>query len=463
METLFTPIMEKILPYMEWFEEKIDNMTEAQKLWVGGIVVSVGALASLLTSLAMLGLAWFGFTQMQFTMPKTLLKFSSILTFIPKTLAKIITKMTTMIGLQKGLSLVGLGGSSKGLAKGGLVGGLGIVGLLLSLPLLKKAWDENLYGIQDKVKNFKEWFKTVDWGEIWNNLITTMKETLSTITEILTVVYEEIVKWVMSVDWDKVWQNVLESAKSVFGKITEVLDKTLTIMTSWFKNMLDGFTIVLDGIKGMLDKMFSRTKGWYKRQDWDKNWESMFEWTTKIIGYMGTFVSNMFSSMKSKIKSTNWSEIFTSIFNITSKLLNIIARFAGILIGSLLSALIKFIKALPDITSMIWDVITGKKRAEAKFLESTGGIKGLLGEVGGEFLTGFKSGFTAFADGGIVTRPTAALIGEAGPEAVIPLNKMGGMGTTVHIHNPIVRNDGDINKIAEQVGRVLEDNRRRFR
>jgi hypothetical protein len=35
--------------------------------------------------------------------------------------------------------------------------------------------------------------------------------------------------------------------------------------------------------------------------------------------------------------------------------------------------------------------------------------------------------------GGIVTGPTAALIGEAGPEAVIPLDKMGGMGNTYNI------------------------------
>jgi phage-related minor tail protein len=32
------------------------------------------------------------------------------------------------------------------------------------------------------------------------------------------------------------------------------------------------------------------------------------------------------------------------------------------------------------------------------------------------------------ANGGIVTSPTLALIGEAGPEAVVPLGKGGGMG-----------------------------------
>jgi hypothetical protein len=37
------------------------------------------------------------------------------------------------------------------------------------------------------------------------------------------------------------------------------------------------------------------------------------------------------------------------------------------------------------------------------------------------------------ATGGIVTRPTQALIGEAGPEAVIPLSH-GGIGSTYNIN-----------------------------
>lgn len=37
------------------------------------------------------------------------------------------------------------------------------------------------------------------------------------------------------------------------------------------------------------------------------------------------------------------------------------------------------------------------------------------------------------ATGGIVTSPTMALIGEAGPEAVVPLDRMGGMGSTINI------------------------------
>ena len=38
------------------------------------------------------------------------------------------------------------------------------------------------------------------------------------------------------------------------------------------------------------------------------------------------------------------------------------------------------------------------------------------------------------ANGGIVQQPTLAVVGEAGPEAVVPLNKGAGMGTTNNFH-----------------------------
>jgi hypothetical protein len=67
--------------------------------------------------------------------------------------------------------------------------------------------------------------------------------------------------------------------------------------------------------------------------------------------------------------------------------------------------------------------------------------------------TGFGGGgggrfgaMLAMATGGIVTSPTAALIGEAGPEAVIPLDRMGSMGgSTINIVvNGSVTSEGDL-------------------
>lgn len=59
------------------------------------------------------------------------------------------------------------------------------------------------------------------------------------------------------------------------------------------------------------------------------------------------------------------------------------------------------------------------------------------------------------AEGGIVSSPTVALIGEAGPEAVVPLGKMGGQNVTININNPVVRNDADLAIIKQQVEQVL--------
>ena len=72
----------------------------------------------------------------------------------------------------------------------------------------------------------------------------------------------------------------------------------------------------------------------------------------------------------------------------------------------------------------------------AKTLVGTPGYAGMTaGQIEAERMRESGNRFSGpkMAAGGIVTRATTALIGEAGPEAVIPLSKMGGMGTTVNI------------------------------
>lgn len=56
----------------------------------------------------------------------------------------------------------------------------------------------------------------------------------------------------------------------------------------------------------------------------------------------------------------------------------------------------------------------------------------------------------AMADGGMVTGPTLALIGEAGPEAVVPLDRMGGMGNvTINV------NGGDPEAVVNALRRYM--------
>jgi phage-related minor tail protein len=58
------------------------------------------------------------------------------------------------------------------------------------------------------------------------------------------------------------------------------------------------------------------------------------------------------------------------------------------------------------------------------------------------------------AQGGIVNSPTLALIGEAGPEAVVPLDRAGSMGGTVNINV----NGGDPNAVVAALRTYMRQN-----
>lgn len=100
-------------------------------------------------------------------------------------------------------------------------------------------------------------------------------------------------------------------------------------------------------------------------------------------------------------------------------------------------------KAINDAADAMWNTSFEQARDDANAtlnpladLADGAGTAAAAVKDFGESLTNLPSGYkialarysattplTPFADGGIVTRPTAALIGEAGPEAVVPLSK----------------------------------------
>ena len=83
---------------------------------------------------------------------------------------------------------------------------------------------------------------------------------------------------------------------------------------------------------------------------------------------------------------------------------------------------------------------------------SLGRLGGDASAAGGANPAGLD--YKAMATGGVVTSPTFALIGEAGPEAVIPLDKMGGMGGGVTINV----NGGDPNAVVNALRTYMRQN-----
>ena len=66
-------------------------------------------------------------------------------------------------------------------------------------------------------------------------------------------------------------------------------------------------------------------------------------------------------------------------------------------------------------------------------------------------MLGRSLGIPGLREGGIISKPTLAMIGEKGPEAVVPLNKMGGYQTA----NIYVQVDG--RTLARAIGQPLVD------
>lgn len=79
---------------------------------------------------------------------------------------------------------------------------------------------------------------------------------------------------------------------------------------------------------------------------------------------------------------------------------------------------------------------------------------GRMGDSGGN-TGGAGLAVPAMATGGIVTGPTLALIGEAGPEAVIPLDRLGNMGGATYQINV---NGGDPNAVVDALRRYMFQN-----
>ena len=69
---------------------------------------------------------------------------------------------------------------------------------------------------------------------------------------------------------------------------------------------------------------------------------------------------------------------------------------------------------------------------------------------------GRGSAVPMMAAGGVVTSPTLAMIGEAGPEAVIPLDRLGQLGGGGNV--TIMVNGGDPNAVVDALRQYYSQN-----
>ena len=94
------------------------------------------------------------------------------------------------------------------------------------------------------------------------------------------------------------------------------------------------------------------------------------------------------------------------------------------------------------------------------------GGKSIIGNTLDQYYGGAYSNLfniQKYADGGIVNSPTIGLVGESGPEAIIPLSKMGNMGSKPNITINIakIEKDVDVDALIKKIERELYTNMKR--
>jgi hypothetical protein len=157
----------------------------------------------------------------------------------------------------------------------------------------------------------------------------------------------------------------------------------------------DIFGKAIDAIKIGFDKLWGAIKFVF---DWVKNnWPLLLAVLTGPFGWALAFVV--------KFKDDIWD------------LLKVVKTGIGTIMGGVADVIFFPFKTAFNAIAKLWNNTIGK-------LSFT--VPGWVPGIGGK---GFDvPDIPMLAQGGIVTSPTLAMIGEAGPEAVIPLNRAGGMG-----------------------------------
>lgn len=124
-------------------------------------------------------------------------------------------------------------------------------------------------------------------------------------------------------------------------------------------------------------------------------------------------------------------------------------NFLGIrdIVLSVVSSITSSFNSFINTTREIMNVISSASAAMAKInpvSSAIGGIKSLLG----------------LAEGGIVTRPTLAMVGEGGEaEAVIPLSRLGGMGgggVVINLQGDFYTDTESAERWANQIARIIK-------
>jgi len=188
-----------------------------------------------------------------------------------------------------------------------------------------------------------------------------------------------------------------------------ILDPLIQFMTAIFQMM---GAAAMESLIPSLEKLFGLLN--------DEGFVAFITSFGEIIGKFFSFVIDMFISLFDDPNVQKAILTFMKLFvKLIEIILGIVAWFVSQVASLPIEALLAVFVIIATIAAFWWGFSHGGPIVGAIMAAITGVTLGILA-------AGLAIG--ALAEGGIVTKPTIALIGEKGPEGVIPLGEEGGMG-----------------------------------
>lgn len=247
------------------------------------------------------------------------------------------------------------------------------------------------------------------------------------------------------------WQPTLQAIGTKFGEVIAKMLEVWNRLQPAFQAFLDFVSpllenigimvgLMVDTVSGFLDTIIALLNG-----DFTGAWTALTGMVQSVVDGMVAGISNFLAFMGAVVDAV------TSLAGkIGQGILDGISSGFNALWGHVRGVVNNIIDALNSINHFSWE--------RQGFEINT--------PLGSTFVGFDKGSFQLWpeiphlAKGGIVNSPTLALIGEAGPEAVVPLGRGGGMGSTYTI-NVNVAPGGDLVQTGRQIVEAIRQFERR--
>lgn len=412
LEDFFEPVMNSVLdaitPIIDWF----DSWEDSSKLVAGALAILISILITY-----------------KFVMAQVAL-FTNAVTMVNEKKAAQEIKNGKSIGLLDRISEMFSMNEGKrfGKRRKGIMSlGTSIVGLGLGAFMMTGAFDDLFANILDALDPIIEPFTELAYliGDFIGALLEDPTGTLKAIWDGIIILFTMIwqgIKDIFNAGWQWIKDNV-------FAPITEWIATNVTPVWEAFKKII---TDTWDGIKNAISKAWN----------WIKD---------NIFTPITTAISNMITNTWEKLKTTV-TDVWDGIKKKISDVWDIIKPIWDKIVTAFGSVLGNPFKAVSDGLGVLWNAF--KSLFDWLDSKSKGMLSGAISWVMNQLKGIFK-----MADGGIVTSPTIAMVGEAGPEAVIPLDKMGSMGTNIGNVNININVSGtsgmNERQLADKIGDVV--------